>query len=121
MVSVLDLVDLTCESESQQPSDHLQSQDLHQSDPQQQSSRHQQEAEPETSGQNLSYQNSGFIFFTVVKLLENLHILGLHTFFDWERAVNGLKTNQTIINDPVLTQMYGVLRHFFKKNFPSFT
>lgn len=52
--------------------------------------------------------NLGITFFTILQILENLHIIGLSSLNKWERVIEELQNSQELLNDPVLVQLFFV-------------
>ncbi|XP_054261612.1 uncharacterized protein LOC128985776 isoform X2 [Macrosteles quadrilineatus] len=68
--------------------------------------------QPSTS--QASTTNLGITFFTILQILENLHIIGLSSLNKWERVIEELQNSQELLNDPVLVQLFFCLKHFYK-------
>lgn len=52
---------------------------------------------------------SGTSQFRLIQLIENLFILGMCSLESWEKALAQMKTNDIVVADPVLLQMYHIL------------
>lgn len=58
--------------------------------------------------------SGSLIFFTILDILENLHILGMSSLSKWELVMTQLKNTGDIVGDPIMLQIFSCLKPFHK-------
>jgi hypothetical protein len=61
-----------------------------------------------------SSTSPGILYFTIMQLLENLHIIGLSSLEKWDTVMNKLKSSDEILSNPIFTQMFAICKHFHR-------